>query len=104
MSHWVTHATLWEAIPERPLLALGNTQWSAEQLIWSQDSTCLTAELRRYPGDAPALQIAIYPAQRSVALHLPTGVATVPFDALEQHLESYYLQHTRTKSPTTTDP
>jgi hypothetical protein len=96
MSHWITSATLWEAASERAVLALGNPWWSTEQVVWSDDSTCVTVELRRYPGDVPALWIAIAPGQRSIRLHLPTGVAAIPFDALDQALETYYQQHTRT--------
>jgi hypothetical protein len=96
MSHWMTSATLWEATPERAVLALGNTWWSTEQVVWRDDSACVTAELRRYPGDVPALPIALYPELRSIMLHMPTGGVVIPFDALDQYLERYYQQHTRT--------
>jgi hypothetical protein len=90
MSHWITNAALWEAAPERVLLVLGNARWSAGQVTWRDDSTCVTAELRRYPGDVPALLIDIYPQQRSVVLHTPGGTGPIAFDVLGQLLEQYY--------------
>jgi hypothetical protein len=101
MSHWITSAALWEATPERVLLLLGNAWWSAEQLVWRDDSTCVTAELRRYPGDVPAILIDIYPEQRSIMPNTPAGTAPIPFEGLDQYLEGYYQKHTRT-SPAST--
>jgi hypothetical protein len=93
MSHWVTSAALWEAAPQRILLELGASLWSAEQVLWSSDSTCLTVELRRYPGDAPALLIDIYPAQRSIVPRAPGDEAPIRFEQLESYLEVYYRRH-----------
>jgi hypothetical protein len=90
MSHWIISAALWEATPERALLLLGNAWWSTEQAVWSDDNTCVTAELRRYPGDVPAIRIDIYPEQRSIELHTPKGTASIRFEELDQYLEEYY--------------
>jgi hypothetical protein len=96
MSHWITSAALWEDSPRRLLLQLGSSLWSAEQVTWQADGTCLTVELRRYPGDAPALQLDIYPGQQHV---IPRGLmdaASIRFEDLDQYLEIYYQQHRRT--------
>jgi hypothetical protein len=95
MSHWVTSAALWESASQRRLLELGASLWSAEQALWSPDSTCLTVELRRYPGDAPAIQLDIYPAQHSIVPRAPDDVAPIRFEQLEMYLESYYQRHRR---------
>jgi hypothetical protein len=86
---------LWEASPERALLDFGNAWWSTEQVGWRDDSACVTAELRRYPGDVPAILIDIYPEQRSIVPHTPSGTPPIPFEGLDQYLERYYQQHTR---------
>jgi hypothetical protein len=93
MSHWITRAALWDAAEGRAILALGEDLWSAERVAWSADSACVTATMRRYPGDAPTLQIAIYPGQRMVVIGPPVS-ATIPFDALDQALEAAYRQQT----------
>ena len=90
MSHWLTSAALWEAEPPSMLLELGASLWSAEQVAWSADSTCLTVELRRYPGDAPTIRLDIYPDQRSIVPRVPGDVARLRFEQLESYLEACY--------------
>jgi hypothetical protein len=101
MSHWITSATLWETTPERALVLLGNAWWSTEQLVWRDDSSCVTVELRRYPGDVPAILLDIYPEQRSIVPHTPAGTAPIPFEELNQYLEGYYQNYAGT-SPAST--
>jgi hypothetical protein len=93
MSHWVTNAALWESAPRRALLLLGGALWSTEQAIWRVDSTSLAVELRRYPGDAPALLLDIYPDQRLIVPRTPTDTAAMAFDRLNQYLERYYQKN-----------
>jgi hypothetical protein len=95
MSHWVTSAALWEAASQRVILELGAGLWSAEHVLWSADSTGVTVELRRYPGDAPAIQLDVYPEQRSITPHAPGDAAPLRFEQLEEYLESYYQRHRR---------
>jgi hypothetical protein len=103
MSHWIISAALWEATPERELLLLGDACWSTERVVWHDNSTCVTAELRRYPGDVPAIQIDIYPEQLSIVPHTPTGTVPLSFEGLDQYLERYYQQRSRT-SPASDQP
>jgi hypothetical protein len=93
MSHWITSMALWQSSPERPILQLGDSLWSAEQVHWHADSSCLSVELRRYPGDAPTLVVDIYPDQRLVRLPALPGAAALRFEELESYLELYYAQH-----------
>ena len=95
MSHWVTSAALWESASQRMLLELGASLWSTEQALWSADSTCLTVEMRRYPGDAPAIQLDIYSAQHSIVPRAPDNAAPIRFEQLESYLELYYQRHRR---------
>jgi hypothetical protein len=95
MSHWITSAALWEATPERLLLFLGNAWWSTEQLVWRDDSSSVSAEMRRYPGDVPAILIDIYPEEQSIVPNTPAGTAPIRFEELEQYLEQYYQNRTR---------
>jgi hypothetical protein len=100
MSHWITNTTLWESTPRRALLQLGDWSWSTEQASWHADSTCLNVELRRYPGDAPALLLDIYPVQRLIVPRTPADTAWIEFDGLEQYLERYYQRHRRATTET----
>lgn len=99
MSHWIESAALWETAAERELLLFGNAWWSTGQIRWYDDSSCVTAELRRYPGDVAALQIEVYPEQRSINVPAATGQVSIAFAALDEYLEDYYQQHTRPIPP-----
>jgi hypothetical protein len=101
MSHWITSAALWETTPERLSLVFGNNWWSTEQLVWRDDSSCVTAELRRYPGDVPAILIDIYPEQRSIIPKTLASTAPIAFEGLDQYLEEYYRKHARSSSAST---
>ena len=50
MSHSVINAALWERVPQRLLLEIGDWQWSSEQIAWSADSQWVTIGLRRIRG------------------------------------------------------
>ena len=93
MSHWITSATLWATHPQRLLLAIGDWQWSSEQIAWSADSRRVTIGLRRYPGDAPGIVIDIDPVQQIVLPHAPAATQPLPFAALNTFLEHYYAHH-----------
>ena len=95
MSHWITSATLWATHPQRLLLAIGDWQWSSEQIAWSADSRRVTIGLRRYPGDAPGIVIDIYPDRQVGLPHAPAETQPVPFAALNSFLECYYAHHRR---------
>ena len=96
MSHWIMNASLWEHMPQRLLLEIGDWQWSSEQMSWSADSHLVTIELRRYPGDAPGIVLDIHPDSQVVIPHAPTDTQPLPFRALNAFLERYYQQHRRT--------
>ena len=100
MSHWITSAALWESAPRQALLQLGNSLWSTEEVRWLTDRTCLAVELRRYPGDAPAVRLDIYPDRRLIVPHSPADTASIGFDGLEQYLERYYQRHRHTRTET----
>ena len=93
MSHWVTNAALWERASQRLLLQLGDGLWSGEEFTWSADSRVVTVGLRRYPGDAPSIVIAIYPEQEIVIPRAPAETQPLPFAELNTFLERYYAQH-----------
>lgn len=93
MSHWVTRAALWERASQRLLLQLGDGLWSSEEFTWSADSRVVTVGLRRYPGDAPSIVIAIYPEQEIVIPRAPAETQPLPFAELNTFLERYYAQH-----------
>jgi hypothetical protein len=98
MSHSVLNAALWERTPERLLLAIGDWQWSSEQITWSADSQWVTIALRRYPGDAPGIVVDIYPERQIVIPHAPAATQPLPFAALNTFLERYYAQHRQARS------
>lgn len=95
MSHWVTSAALWERTSRRLLLQLGDGLWSTEEVTWSADSLVVTVGLRRYPGDAPGIVLAIYPEQQIVIPGPPAETQQIPFAGLHSFLERYYAQHRR---------
>ena len=97
MSHWVISAALWERVPQRLLLEIGDWQWSSEQIAWSANSERVTVGLRRYPGDAPGIVIDIYPERQIVIPHPPAATQPLPFAALNTFLEHYYAQHRRAR-------
>jgi len=93
MSHWVTTAALWERATQRLLLQIGDGVWSSEQIAWSADSQLVTIGLRRYPGDAPALVLDLYPAQRMFIPRTPAATQPLPFVELNAFLERFYTQY-----------
>lgn len=97
MSHWVSSAALWEVNSQQVLLALGNSLWSTERIEWSADSTYVSVSMRRYPGDAPGLELEIFPDRRVVQTHPPADIAAVPFAEFENFLESFYARNQRRK-------
>jgi hypothetical protein len=95
MSHWVTSAALWERVSQHLLLQLGDGLWSSEEITWSADSRIVTVGLRRYPGDAPGIVLAIYPEQQIAIPRAPAETQPLPFAELNSFLEHYYTQHRR---------
>jgi hypothetical protein len=93
MSHSVTSAALWDRASQRLLLPIGDGLWSSEEIAWSADSQVVTVGLRRYPGDAPGLVIAIYPEQEIVVPRAPAETQPLPFADLNPFLERYYAKH-----------
>lgn len=98
MSHWVTNAALWERATQRLLVQIGDGLWSCEQIVWSADSQVVTIGLRRYPGDAPAIVIDLYPDQQLVIPHAPAAMQPLSFAELNTFLEHYYAQHRQARS------
>ncbi|HMQ33833.1 MAG TPA: hypothetical protein PKD53_24080 [Chloroflexaceae bacterium] len=95
MSHWVTSAALWEHASQRLLLQLGDGLWSSEEMDWSADSRVVTVGLRRYPGDAPGIVLAVYLEQQIVIPRAPAETQPLAFAELNSFLERYYTQHRR---------
>ena len=97
MSHWVTAGALWEVGAQQVLLSLGPSLWSTEKCSWSADSSCLLVVLRRYPGDAPTIELEVFPDRQIVLPRLPAGTGVIPFEKLDGFLENFY-EKTRRKT------
>ena len=95
MSHWVTAGALWQVGLQQALLTLGPSLWSTEKCSWSPDSSCLSAALRRYPGDAPTIELDIFPDRQVVIPWLPAATGVIPFEKLDGFLEDFYEQTRR---------
>jgi hypothetical protein len=93
MSHWIANGALYESVSRQEILRLGDSLWSTEQVTWRSDSACLTVTLHRYPGDAPALLLDIYPDQHLIVSRTPLNTVTMRFDQLDLYLERYYQPH-----------
>lgn len=102
MSHWINCASLCETQTQRVLLGIGKSMWSAEKIVWQADSSYVSIETRRYPGDAPTLLIDIYPNTQVVVSHEPGNPTppSIPFRKLNSYLERYYKQHRSSTTPT----
>lgn len=68
MSHWVESAAPWAEGGETAISAIGDWQWSADNVTWSQDGAKVTLDMRRYPGDAPGVMVDVYPDRRTAVL------------------------------------
>lgn len=95
MSHWVFPAELWDARAERLLVAIGDWQWSTDYVEWDSDSSRVTVNIRRYPGDAPSIVLDLHPGERLAVPHAPAETAPIPFDGLLAFLESFYRDQRR---------
>ncbi len=94
MSHEVEHATLY-ALPEERLIAeIGNSLWSADRLVWTDEGRGVALDLRRYPGDAPGVRVAIEIA--SGRARIDDG-QDMPLDELSAALEADYWRRVRAK-------
>lgn len=93
MSHWVNWASLWDVQAQKYTLSIGDELWSADTVTWQTDSTSVTLEMRRYPGDVPGLTVDLEPANQIAHVHSLEGSAAIPFAKLSDWLEKYYRQH-----------
>jgi hypothetical protein len=59
MSHEVEHAALYALPDERLIAEIGNSLWSADRIGWTEEGRGVVLDLRRYPGDAPGVCLAI---------------------------------------------
>lgn len=90
MSHWVNQASLRDVRAKKHLLSIGDELWSADTVTWKDDSTIVTLEMRRYPGDIPGLTVVLEPASRMAQVHTLEDSETIPFAQLSDWLEKYY--------------
>lgn len=93
MSHWVNRASLRNVPADEYILNIGDALWSADTVTWKDDSTAVTLEMRRYPGDVPGLTVDLEPANQIARVHTLEGSAAIPFAKLSDWLEKYYRQH-----------
>jgi hypothetical protein len=93
MFHWVESPSLWTADGTTPLVDLGDSLWSADQVTWSEDSLHVTLAMRRYPGDGLPVVVDLFPVTRGAVLHTPEGAEEFPFDLLPGRLEQFYAAH-----------
>ena len=92
MSHEVEHAALY-ALPEERLIAeIGNSLWSADRMIWTEEGRAVTLDLRRYPGDAAGVRVTIDIAQ--VRARIDSGPVMPPAE-LSPALEADYWRRVR---------
>ena len=59
MSHWVEHAALYALPEERVIVSIGDTNWSADKIVWEDGGGRVSIDLRRYPGDVPGVTLTI---------------------------------------------
>ena len=90
MSHWIYHADLWTTDPVALQLSIGDDLWSADRVDWAGDSASVTLVLRRYPGDAPAVTVTLYPRGQMSLVETTQGTTSVPFANLSEYLDRYY--------------
>ena len=90
MSHWVESAALWCKGDSIALLEIGDDMWSVDSVKWSVDSSHVTLEMRRYPGDTPGITVTVFPEKSVATVQTPNGSETVSFSALSSQLEDYY--------------
>jgi hypothetical protein len=95
MSHWLSHAALWDAASRQLLLEVGNSLWSTEKVTWAPDSSSVVIALRRYPGDAPGIELDVFPDLRVVVPRPPARPETITFGGVDEFLEDYYETHRR---------
>jgi hypothetical protein len=94
MSHEVEHAVLYELPEERPLAEIGNSLWSADRITWTDEGRGVEFDLRRYPGGAPGVSVAI-DIGRSYA-RIDAGPET-PLNELSAALEADYWRRVGSK-------
>jgi hypothetical protein len=93
MSHWLDCPALLDTATGQALLDMGETLWSADCVEWAPDSRRAMLVLRRYPGDAPAVTVAIDLAARICEVRAPGGTASLALAELVRWLERWYEQH-----------
>jgi hypothetical protein len=59
MSHSVDHAALYALPDERLVTEIGNSLWSADRIVWTDEGRGVAIDLRRYPGDVAGVSVTI---------------------------------------------
>jgi hypothetical protein len=95
MSHWLAQPWIVDTATNQTILDLTATLWSADTVRWADDSARVTLAMRRYPGDAPGVTVAIDLRTGMAMFDSPVESATVALSRLSQWLEAFYQQHRR---------
>jgi hypothetical protein len=94
MSHEVEHAILYALPEERPIVEIGNSLWSADRITWADEGRGMVFDLRRYPGDAGGVRVAIDIARGRARID---DGQDMPVDELSAALEADYWRRVRSK-------
>jgi hypothetical protein len=95
MSHWLDLPILSEAAGKRRLLDLSDSMWSADSVVWRDDSRRVSLEMRRYPGDAPGVSVEIDVQTWMSRVRTPSAFTALPVTDLPDWLERWYASHRR---------
>jgi len=95
MSHWVNSAALWQQTPRELLLELGDSLWSTDSIVWSDDSRRVTVDMRRYPGDALPIMLDLLPDELLAVPHAPADTMPITFASFNAFLNRFHEQHRR---------
>jgi len=93
MSHWLDLPILSAVEGMQRLLDLSDSLWSADSVIWSDDSGRVSLEMRRYPGDAPGVSVEIDVKTRTSRVRTPSESPALPLAELLGWLERWYPSH-----------
>jgi hypothetical protein len=94
MSHWISSASLHAASPDALLTDVGGSGWSADRIEWGDGGRAVTLSLRRYPGDAPSVEVRLFPADRVAEV----DGRSLAFAELSSALEDFYRRNRKRSS------
>jgi hypothetical protein len=95
MSHWVNSAALWQREPRQLLLELGDSLWSTDTIVWSEDGRRATVCMRRYPGDGLPIMLDLLMDEAIAVPHAPADTTPIPFASLNDFLDRHHQQSRR---------